>query len=141
MNNPFNLNRFVEAQEPVYDRVLAELRHGRKTGHWIWFVFPQIDGLGHSAMAQRFAITSLEEAKAYLDHPLLGTRLLECTGLVCQLKGRSVREILGTPDDMKFRSCMTLFCRASSDPRVFEEALQMFFGGEPDPLTLERIAG
>ena len=141
MNDPFDLNRFVEAQEPVYDSVLAELRQGRKTSHWIWFVFPQVDGLGHSAMAQRFAIKSLEEAKTYLDHSVLGPRLLECTGLVCQVKGKSIREILGSPDDMKFRSCMTLFCRASSDPQVFEKALQMFFGGKPDALTLERIAG
>jgi uncharacterized protein (DUF1810 family) len=140
MNDPFDLQRFIEAQESVYDRVLTELRQGRKTSHWMWFVFPQIEGLGHSAMARRFSIRSLEEARAYLNHPLLGTRLVECTRLICQVKGKAIHEILGSPDDLKFRSSMTLFGRASSDPEVFQAALVKFFESEPDPQTLKRIA-
>ena len=139
MPDPFNLNRFIEAQDPVYARVCSELGAGRKTSHWMWFVFPQIKGLGFSPMARKFAITSLDEARAYLDHPVLGPRLLECTRLVCEVKGKTIHEILGSPDDMKFRSCMTLFSRAADAPGVFEEALLKFFGGEPDGLTLKRI--
>ena len=139
MPDPFNLNRFIEAQGPVYARVCSELRAGRKTSHWMWFVFPQIKGLGFSPVAMKFAITSLDEARAYLDHPVLGPRLLECTRLVCAVKGKTIHEIFGSPDDMKFRSCMTLFSRTADGPGVFEEALNRFFGGEPDALTLERI--
>src|SRR5688572_16416775 len=139
MPDPFNLNRFIEAQDPVYARVCSELRAGRKTSHWMWFVFPQIKGLGFSSMAGKFAITSLDEARAYLGHPVLGPRLLECTRLVCEVKGKTIHQILGSPDDMKFRSCMTLFSRASEDDEVFQEALNRFFDGEPDALTLERI--
>jgi len=139
MADPFTLDRFVDAQDPVYERVLAELRRGHKTSHWMWFVFPQIAGLGVSAMARRFSISSLDEARAYVDHPILGARLRECTGLVCAVEGKTIQEILGSPDDMKFRSSMTLYSRAATDADIFEEALKKYFSGEPDPLTLDRI--
>ena len=135
------MQRFVEAQDPIYERVLTELHRGRKTTHWMWFVFPQIEGLGHSAMAQRFSIHSLDEARAYLAHPVLGPRLLECVRLLSKVTDRSIDEILGSPDDMKFKSSMTLFARASADPEVFEQALENFFEGVPDLETLKRIAG
>jgi|SRR5262245_61494350 len=135
----FNLQRFVEAQEPIYGRVSAELKSGRKQSHWMWFVFPQIAGLGHSPMAQRYAISSLDEAKAYLEHPILGPRLRECTRLVLAVQGRSAYEILGSPDDMKFRSCMTLFAHAAPDDPLFREALQKYFRGQEDPLTLQKL--
>jgi uncharacterized protein (DUF1810 family) len=138
--DPWNLNRFIEAQDPVYARVRAELLHGHKTSHWMWFVFPQIAGLGHSAMAQEYAISSLDEARAYLEHPTLRPRLLECTQLVCQVSGKPIRAILGYPDDMKFRSCMTLFLHASLEPGVFEDALNKYFSGVQDTLTLQRIS-
>ena len=139
MSDLFNLVRFIEAQDPVYARVCSELRQGRKVSHWMWFVFPQIEGLGRSGMARKFAISSLEEARAYLDHPVLGPRLRECTRLVCQISETTVQEIFGSPDDMKFRSCMTLFSLADGDDRIFQEALSKFFSGKPDELTLERI--
>jgi uncharacterized protein (DUF1810 family) len=132
-----DLQRFVDAQAPVYDRVRAELRGGRKASHWMWFVFPQLAGLGRSATAQHYAIASLDEARAYLRHPVLGPRLVECTRLVNAVAGRSAREILGGPDDLKFRSSMTLFSRADPAELVFGEALKKFFGGVPDPRTLE----
>jgi uncharacterized protein (DUF1810 family) len=138
-DDPFDLQRFVDAQDPVYDRVCAELRNGRKQSHWMWFVFPQIAGLGHSAMAQRYAISSLEEAKAYLAHPTLGPRLRECARLVTLVEGKSAREILGPPDDMKFRSCLTLFAHAAPEDRVFADALGKYFNGEEDPSTLARL--
>ncbi len=138
-NDPFVLQRFVNAQNPVYDQVCAELRAGKKESHWMWFIFPQLRGLGHSAMATRFGIVSRQEAQAYLDHPVLGPRLREFTRLVNLVKGRSINQILGTPDDLKFRSSMTLFANVASDKQVFNEALDKFFGGEPDPLTLERL--
>ncbi len=141
MSDLFNLVRFIEAQEPVYARVCSELRQGRKVSHWMWFVFPQIEGLGRSGMARKFAISSLEEARAYLDHPVLGPRLWECTRLVCQISETTIQEIFGSPDDMKFRSCMTLFSRADGDDGIFQEALNKFCSGEPDELTLERIRG
>lgn len=115
MTDAHNLQRFLHAQERVYDTVLAELRSGRKTSHWIWFIFPQIAGLGHSAMAQKFAIGSLDEAKSYLQHPILGPRLRACTQLVLDVNGRSAEEIFGYPDYLKFRSCMTLFLAAATD--------------------------
>jgi uncharacterized protein (DUF1810 family) len=139
VRDPYDLRRFIEAQAPVYDRVRAELGRGRKSSHWMWFIFPQISGLGRSPMAERFAIKSLREAEAYLDHPILGTRLRECARLVNEVKGRSIGEILGHPDDLKFRSCMTLFARASADDEVFTAALNKYFGGEPDRATIERI--
>jgi uncharacterized protein (DUF1810 family) len=135
----FNLQRFVDAQDAVYGRVCAELKNGRKQSHWMWFVFPQIAGLGHSAMAQRYAISSLAEAKAYLDHPILGPRLRECVRLVLAVHGRSVHEILGSPDDLKFRSCLTLFAHAAPDEPLFREALQRYFQGREDPLTVQQL--
>ena len=137
VSDPFNLQRFVDAQAPVYERVVEELRAGQKRSHWMWFVFPQIAGLGHSSMAQKYAISSLEEAMGYLAHPLLGPRLRECTRLVNAVTGRTIEEIFGYPDDMKFRSSMTLFAKAGADPGVFGEALKKYFGGEPDEKTLE----
>jgi uncharacterized protein (DUF1810 family) len=139
MPDPFNLRRFVEAQEPVYEQVCAELRAGRKTRHWMWFIFPQIQGLGHSPMANQFAISSREEAEAYLEHPILGPRLIECTRLVNLVEGRSIGQILGYPDDLKFRSCMTLFAHAAPENHIFRDALQKYFGGEEDRLTIERL--
>ena len=136
MSDRFDLDRFVKAQAPLYAQVCEELRRGRKTSHWMWFVFPQIAGLGRSAMAQRFAISSLEEAQAYLAHPLLGPRLIECTRLVCAATGKTIHEILGSPDDLKFHSCMTLFYHADVDGNVFEDALQKYFGGRQDSATL-----
>jgi len=133
------LERFVHAQQPVIGRVLAELRAGRKTSHWMWFVFPQIQGLGHSPMAQRFAIASRAEAEAYLQHPVLGPRLRECTALVNGIAGRGIEEIFGYPDHLKFHSCMTLFAHATGDNRVFIEALDKYFAGTEDPATLHRL--
>jgi uncharacterized protein (DUF1810 family) len=137
--DPFNLQRFVEAQNPCLERFRSELREGKKRGHWMWFFFPQIRGLGHSAFAQQFAISSLEEAAAYLQHPILGPRLRECTRLVNSVEGRSIEQIFGNPDDMKFRSSMTAFAHATTDNQVFIEALQKYCGGKFDPLTLGRL--
>jgi len=137
--DPYDLQRFVDAQNPVYGRVCGELRNGRKQSHWMWFIFPQIAGLGRSPMAQRYAISSLDEAKAYLKHPILGPGLRECTRLVLLLEGRSAYEILGSPDDMKFRSCLTLFARAAPEERVFRDALEKYFDGDEDPLTLAKL--
>ena len=137
--DPFNLERFVEAQNPCFERVRSELREGKKRGHWIWFIFPQIKGLGHSPMAQKFAISSRDEAAAYLAHPILGPRLRECTELVNFIEGRSLGEIFGSPDDLKFRSCMTLFAYATTDNQKFLDALQKYCEGKFDPLTLERL--
>ena len=134
-----SLERFVQAQEPVIGRVLEELRAGRKTSHWMWFVFPQIRGLGHSATAQHFAIASRAEADAYLHHPILGPRLRECTRLVNEIEGSSVEQIFGYPDDLKFRSSMTLFAHATADNQVFVDAIRKYFGGEYDPMTLDRL--
>lgn len=139
MSDPYDLQRFVDAQNPVFEQVCAELRQGNKRGHWMWFVFPQIKGLGHSPMANAYAISSREEALAYLAHPLLGPRLRKCSQLVTQVEGRSIQQIFGSPDDLKFRSAMTLFAQATSDNQVFLDALEKYFGGEFDRLTLERI--
>jgi uncharacterized protein (DUF1810 family) len=139
MSDPYDLQRFIEAQDRVYPRVVAELRAGRKTSHWMWFVFPQLAGLGSSPMAQRYAIASLDEARAYLAHPVLGVRLRECTQLVLDVKGRDIGDILGYPDDLKFRSSVTLFACIDDAPPVFEAALQQFFRGEPDARTLELL--
>lgn len=140
MTDIYNLQRFLDAQIGVYDAVLAELRAGRKSSHWIWFIFPQIAGLGHSAMAQQFAIGSLDEAKAYLQHPTLGPRLRACTQLVLDVNGRSAEEIFGYPDHLKFRSCMTLFLTAATDNTIFKDALLKYFDGKPDQLTLDILA-
>jgi len=137
MNDPSDLERFVNAQAPVYALVCAELRAGQKRGHWMWFVFPQLRGLGSSAMANKFGISSREEAEAYLDHPVLGPRLRECTNLVNAVEGRSVEQIFGYPDDLKFRSSMTLFRIVAEDNRIFNYALDKFFEGEADPRTLD----
>ena len=137
--DPYNLERFVQAQAPIYNRVLSELRAGVKTSHWMWFIFPQIRGLGHTAISIEYSISSREEARAYLQHPVLGPRLKECTGLVLRVEGRSIEEIFGSPDDMKFRSSMTLFAQVSHNDDIFERALQKYFDGVPDPLTLDRL--
>ncbi|MBJ8348966.1 DUF1810 domain-containing protein [Antrihabitans sp. YC2-6] len=131
------LDRFVDAQSTVYNTVLAELRAGDKRTHWMWFVFPQIAGLGHSPIAQRFAIADLDEARAYLAHPVLGARLRECAQLISDVEGRSIDRILGFPDNLKLRSSMTLFAQASTDNAVFLAVLQKYFDGEADPRTLE----
>lgn len=139
MHDPYHLERYVKAQEDVFAEVLDELRAGSKRGHWMWFIFPQMKGLGRSAAAAYYGIGSLEEAAAYLRHPVLGPRLVECTQLVNEVEDRSIREILGSPDDLKFRSSMTLFARAAEDDTVFRAALKKYFGGEPDRLTLELL--
>ncbi|HWA61664.1 MAG TPA: DUF1810 domain-containing protein [Caulobacteraceae bacterium] len=138
-DDPYDLERFVEAQEPVIGRVRAELEAGRKTSHWMWFVFPQIEGLGFSPMAVRYAISGPDEARAYLAHPVLGPRLVELTRTVCRHAGKTALEILGAPDDMKFRSCLTLFAAVADDPAPFREALRLFYDGEDDPHTLARL--
>jgi uncharacterized protein (DUF1810 family) len=136
----FNLQRFVEAQAPVYDTVVAELRAGAKRSHWIWFIFPQLAGLGRSPTAARFAISSLAEAQAYLDHDVLGPRLRECTHLVNSTEGRSVDDIFGWPDNLKVRSSMTLFARATPDNADFLRLLEKFYGGEEDPATVALLS-
>ena len=138
--DPFDLERFVGAQAPVIASVRAELAQGRKRSHWMWFVFPQIEGLGASAMAQRYALHSLDEAKEYAAHPVLGARLRECTELVLAVRGRTVHDIFGSPDDLKFHSCMTLFAMAVPEEPVFREALMRCFEGREDALTLKRLA-
>lgn len=139
MNDPYLLQRFVDAQQHSYVQALAELEDGRKRSHWMWFVFPQVEGLGHSEMARRYAISGAEEARAYLAHPLLGPRLLACTQALLQHAEHSARDILGTPDDLKFRSSMTLFAAVASEPGLFQQALEAFFDGQPDRSTLERL--
>ena len=139
MNDPYNLERFVIAQNLVFEQVCSELRQGSKKSHWMWFVFPQIEGLGHSATAREFAISSREEAVAFLEHPILGPRLRDCTRLVNLVEGRSARDIFGYIDELKFRSSMTLFASATLDNRVFTEAVQKFFGGKLDSVTIEKL--
>ena len=138
----FDLERFVQAQEGVYEQAASELRAGRKRTHWVWFIFPQVRGLGSSEMAQRYAISSLEEAKAYLEHPVLGDRLRECTGIVVSLEGKTVEQIFDYPDDLKFHSSMTLFAKAaeiSEDDLVFSQALDKYFSGREDAATIKRL--
>jgi len=139
MSDPYNLQRFVDAQDGVYANVRAELTAGRKRSHWMWFIFPQIAGLGFSAMAQRFAIGSRAEALAFLAHDVLGPRLIECTGLVMNVTGRSIHEILGSPDDLKFRSSMTLFAAVSDNP-LFTDAIAKYFAGAKDQATLDHLS-
>jgi uncharacterized protein (DUF1810 family) len=143
MNDPYNLQRFVDAQAPVYADVCAELKSGRKRSHWMWYVFPQFRGLGSSPMAQHYAIGSLAEAEAYLAHPVLGARLRDCTRLVNAVQGASIEDIFGYPDDLKFHSSMTLFMRAASTPGgdhdVFFEALRKYFTGQNDAETLRLL--
>ena len=138
MTDPFDLQRFVAAQAPVYSRVVAELRQGEKRSHWMWFIFPQLAGLGHSPMARRFALRSREEAMAYLGHGVLGPRLRQCTALVNAVAGRTIREILGSPDDLKFCSSMTLFGAVTAEPE-FAAAIARFYGGVSDQRTLDLL--
>jgi uncharacterized protein (DUF1810 family) len=139
-DDPHDLSRFVAAQEGSYSQALAELRRGRKQSHWMWFVFPQIAGLGHSTMAQRYAIAGREEARAYLAHPLLGPRLVEATGAVtAAAPGASAEAIMGGIDAVKLRSSLTLFAAVADDPAPFEAALARFFDGERDPETMRRL--
>jgi uncharacterized protein (DUF1810 family) len=140
-SDPFDLQRFVDAQARVYQTVLDELRAGRKRSHWIWFIFPQLSGLGSSPMAARYAISSLDEARAYLRHDVLGPRLHECAQLVSGIEGRSIAEIFGSPDDLKVRSSMTLFARATDNNRDFVALLGKYYDGEEDPLTVTRLEG
>lgn len=134
--DPHDLGRFVAAQAPVYDQVLEELRGGRKRSHWMWFVFPQLQGLGASAMAQRYGIASLDEARAYLAHPVLGPRLRECCELMLAVPQKSAHDILGSPDDLKFRSCLTLFALAAPGEPLFRDGLDRFYAGQPDSRTI-----
>jgi uncharacterized protein (DUF1810 family) len=139
VSDRYGLQRFVDAQAAVFEQVCSELREGRKRSHWMWFIFPQIKGLGSSPMAMRFAISSLAEARAYLDHAVLGPRLRECCEIVVRVAGRSVDEIFGYPDDLKFHSSITLFAKAAVENRVFLDALEKYFGGELDRATVERL--
>ena len=143
MNNysedPYNLNRFISAQDPVYDQVRSELRQGFKMTHWIWFIFPQIKGLSLSSTSQTFSISSLEEAVSYANHPVLGPRLLECTHLVTNVSGKTIKQILGFTDSTKFRSSMTLFAYAATDSPLFKEALKKYFSGQYDQLTIDKL--
>lgn len=136
MNDIYDLQRFIRAQQGVYESVENELKNGQKLGHWMWYIFPQIRGLGRSMTAHKYAISSLDEAKAYSEHPLLGSRLRECTRLVLNIEGRSAEQIFHYPDVLKFRSCMTLFEQSAADANIFQNALFKYFGGEPDQLTL-----
>jgi uncharacterized protein (DUF1810 family) len=139
--DPYDLQRFVTAQDAggTYQRAVAELRGGRKNSHWMWFVFPQIVGLGYSPAAQTYAITSLAEARAYLAHPVLGARLVECAAILTGVSGRTAEQIFGEVDAMKLRSSMTLFMRAAPDEPVFRQVLDQYFGGMPDSATEQRI--
>ena len=135
-SDPYALQRFVEAQAPVYPQVQAELAAGHKRSHWMWFIFPQLQGLGRSHFARLYGLASLAEAQAYGAHPLLGARLRECTALMLAIEGRSALQVLGSPDDLKFRSCMTLFARALPQEPAFAQALEQYFGGREDEGTL-----
>jgi uncharacterized protein (DUF1810 family) len=139
VNDPYDLKRFIDAQNSTFEQVCAELRSGQKQGHWMWFIFPQLKGLGHSQMAIKFALSSRNEAEAYLKHAVLGPRLKECTQLVILIEGRSINQIFGYPDDSKFRSSMTLFASTTSENKIFKDALQRYFSGEPDHLTVELL--
>ena len=137
-NDPFSLSRFTSAQEGIYDNVLAELKSGQKRSHWMWYIFPQLDGLGRSATARRYAIKSIEEALAYLNHPVLGSRLLECANTILALEGKTVSEIFGYPDDRKLKSSMTLFSEVATNS-VFVRVLDKYFQGERDDRTLQLL--
>nr|WP_290221266.1 DUF1810 domain-containing protein [Trichocoleus desertorum] len=137
--DPYDLNRFVQAQERDYERALSEVKSGRKRSHWMWYIFPQFDGLGFSAMSERYAIKSVAEAKAYLSHPILGPRLIECVEAALSGKERTAHEIFGFPDDMKLKSCATLFAYVSPEGSVFEQLLNKFFEGDRDPKTLSLL--
>ena len=137
--DPYNLSRFVHAQEGDYAQALSELRDGRKRTHWIWYILPQIDGLAFSSTSKRYAIKSADEARAYLDHPVLGPRLLECAGALLRVEGKSATEILGSPDDMKLRSCATLFAYALPAGSVFDRLLEKYYRGGRDSKTLQLL--
>jgi uncharacterized protein (DUF1810 family) len=139
MTDGFELQRFVEAQAPIYAQVCKELRAGRKESHWMWFIFPQIAGLGQSPTSVRFAISSLDEGSAYLSHRVLGPRLRECATLAFNVEGKTARQIFGAIDELKFRSSMTLFARAAPEVAVFHQCLAKYFGGVPDPATLAKL--
>ena len=139
VNDPYHLQRFVDAQQPVFEDVCRELLDGRKQSHWMWFIFPQIRGLGRSEMALRFAISSRDEAAAYLEHAILGARLRKCSRIVAALNGHSIEDIFGYPDTMKFQSSMTLFAHVATDNEVFNDCLRKYFEGEADPHTLARL--
>ena len=143
MNDRYELDRFVAAQNSggIYDQALAELQVGNKSGHWMWFVFPQLMGLGHSETSRRYAISSLQEAREYLDHPVLGPRLLECAQVLGNHKDRTAEEIFGSVDARKLCSSMTLFLRAAPGETVFKTVLAQFFDGQPDPATDDLLAG
>ncbi len=134
--DPFQLARFVAAQEETYDRALRELRRGRKESHWMWYIFPQIDGLGSSSTARRYAIKSADEARAYLSHPILGPRLLQCCQAILAVNGKSASDIFGFPDDMKLRSSMTLFAHVAGSHLEFAQVIEMYFSGHPDDRTI-----
>lgn len=138
-SDPYNLNRFLDAQNGIYERVTSELRAGQKSSHWMWFIFPQIRGLGHTETSIFFAISSFQEAEAYLEHPMLGPRLRECCELLMQIEGRSISQIFGSPDDLKLRSSMTLFAQTSGQNALFKDVLQRYFDGRVDPRTLELL--
>jgi uncharacterized protein (DUF1810 family) len=137
--DPHNLERFVAAQRATYERALAEIETGRKTSHWIWYIFPQLHGLGFSALAKQYSIKSLEEARAYLAHPILGPRLVHCAGAALAVEGRTAREIFGSPDDLKLKSSATLFALAAGQDSVFHRVLDKYFGGESDAETLQLL--
>lgn len=139
MYDVHDLQRFIEAQAGVFEGAYSELRAGRKTGHWMWFIFPQMRGLGFSSMSEYYGIASLEEARSYLEHPVLGARLIECVRIVNSVKGRSVQEIFGSPDDLKFKSSMTLFARAAPENTIFVEAINKYCGGKFDQATLDLL--
>src|SRR5437879_1085592 len=141
MDDPYQLERFVDAQRASYDDALAELRVGKKRGHWMWFIFPQVEGLGSSPTSQFYAIKSREEGEAYLAHPVLGPRLRACVEAVNEVEQRSAHEIFGSPDDLKFHSSMTLFARLALRNEVFENALRKYFDGSYDPVTLRKLDG
>jgi uncharacterized protein (DUF1810 family) len=138
--DPYNLQRFLDAQHRLYSQVCAELRSGQKQTHWMWFIFPQIKGLGISTTAQKYAISGIDEAKAYLDHPLLGLRLRECSRLVNEVSGRSIEDIFGYPDHLKFHSSMSLFAQVQPNDKVFTDALRKYFKGEFDRKTIAQLA-
>ena len=140
-SDPSDLDRFVQAQEPTYETALAEIRRGHKRSHWMWYVFPQIEGLGYSEMSQRYAIRGAAAARAYLAHPVLGARLTACVAAVLKVEKRSVHEIFGSPDDRKLCSCATLFANVTPPGSVFERLLEEYFAGERDHRTLEQLKG
>ena len=136
MNSPYRFDKFIKAQQGYYEQILSELRVGHKITHWMWFIFPQLNGLGTSEMARHYAIGSLDEARAYLQHPPLGTRLQECIAAVNAVQGRTIHQIFGSPDDMKFHSSLTLFYKADPSVGIFQDSLEQYFAGQLDERTL-----